>query len=433
MGYAQLAIAAYGAYQAYQNKPSGDNLRMLEEAKAQLQAVPVPSPEMLHVQLQQLVQQGAVSPEDAQAVLVQHNAYDDATGSSTARGAQLGALKDLQDKADAGGLTDTDRASIQANLDTTANTERGQNLAIGEDARRRGISGSGLELAQKLMAQQSGADQAGRRGMDIAALAEQSRAKALENAANLGGQIENQTFGEQSAKASAANQIAQYNATNQQDVTLKNIAARNAAQAANLAEKQRVSDANTQMENTNRTRDKNLVEQQYNDRLDKAKAVANLATGQASAMSANDAANRKYQGDTTGGVLSTLGKLGDAYTSNNTSAPAPRDTSSNDYLTNEAKTRKETLGYAHGGKVPCYDDGGMVPGNANFPGDDQRNDKVLIKVSPGEGVIPRTKMEDMESGGVDVDAMLNDAPRTEQKPSIDAVKLMLQALTEMGC
>lgn len=439
MIYAQLAIAAYGAYQAYKNKPSNAAAQAYQQAMAQLQSVPVPDPETLKVNMQQLVQQGIVAPQDAEAVLVQHNAYDDANGSDEARGAQLSALHDLQDKADNGGLTDTDRAAIQANLDQTANTERGQNQAITQDARRRGISGSGLELAQKLIAQQSSADQAGRRGMDIAALAEQARSQALTDAANLGGKIEDQTFGEQAQKAAAANQIAQYNATNQQQVTLQNIAARNAAQAANLAEKQRVADTNTQTENANRVRNSDLIQQNYQNKLDKAKAVANLAVGQGSAQQSHDNAMNQYNGNLTGGILKTIGDLGTSYLTNNktTTQPVvnnkPIDTSSNSFLTNDAEERKKVLGYAHGGRVKCYDEGGIVDGEAGYPGDDERNDTVLAKVSPGEGIIPRTKMDELDSQGIDVDAMLNDAPRTAQKPSVDAVKMLLEALTEMGC
>lgn len=416
MGYAQLAVAAYGAYQAYKNKPSDESARMVRAAMDDLAKVPVPDPESLKVQMQQLVQQGLVAPEDAQAIIVQHNAYDEANGSDQARAAQLSALQGFQDQAAAGGLTDTSRANIQHTLDELANTERGQQQAIGQDARRRGISGSGLELADRMMAQQSSADQAGRRGMDIAALAEQAKVEALKNAANTGGQIEQQTFGEQAAKAAAANQIAQYNATNQQQVTLENIAARNRAQADNLAEKQRIADSNTNTENTNRVRNANLIQQNYTNQLDKAKAIANAATGAASEMSKADAANRAYTGDLTSGILGTVGTFG-ANGGFNSLLPKKKP---------ETTLNQDLKGFAHGGRVPCYDEGGKVPGEAKYPGDDSRNDDVLAKLSPGELVVPRTQADE-------VDSFLNDVPRTAQKPSVDAIKVMLQALTEMGC
>lgn len=423
MGYAQLAIAAYGAYNAYKNKPSNATSQAYNQAMAQLQGVPVPDPESLKVQMQQLVQQGLVNPQDADAVLVQHNAYDEVTGNAEGRGAQLSALQDLQDKADAGGLTDTDRAAIQANLDTVANTERGQNLAITKDAQRRGVSGSGLELAQKLMAQQAGADQAGRRGMDIAALAEQARSQAINDAANLGGQIHGQDLEQQGAKAQAANAIAQYNATNQQQVTLQNIAARNAAQAANLQEKQRIADQNTTNENTNRVRNADLLQQNYENKMDKAKGLANLAVGQGQATDSYTDRKNKQSADFNSGILKTVADYGASggfsKLSPQSSAIKPGDTTSNSFLTNQAEERKKVLGYAHGTE--------RVPGEAEYPGDDPRNDTVPALLSPGEKVIPRSETGD------DIDSFLNDVPRTAQKPSVEAVKTLLQALTDMGC
>lgn len=431
MPYAQLAIAAYGAYNTYKNKPSDASAKAYQAAMAQLQKVPVPDPETLKVELQQLVQQGLVDPESANAVLVQHNAYDEVSGNDQARGAQLEALQSFQDQASAGGLSDTSRASIQATLDEVANTERGQRQAIGEDARRRGVSGSGLELAEQLMAQQSSADQAGRRGMDIAALAEQAKIDALKNAANIGTTVQGQDLETQSNKAAAANQIAMYNATNQQDVTLKNIAARNLAQQQNLAEKQRVSDTNTTMENQNRIRNSDLKQKEFENNV----AKANAMKPGGDPMAAYDAAKRAYSGDVTAGMLKTVGDYGAAGGFKGIMPPTtPKiDTTSNAFLTNDALNRKKVLGYAHGGKVECYDEGGLVPGEAEYPGDDSRNDDVLAKLSPGEAVIPRTKVDAMESDGIDVDALLTDAPRTAQKPSVEAVKTLLQALTDMGC
>lgn len=427
MGYAQLAIAAYGAYQAYKNKPSDAGLQAYKDAMTQLQSVPVPDPESLKVNMQQLVQQGVVSPQDAEAVIVQHNAYDEANGSDAARGAQLSALQGFQDQAAAGGLTDTSRSQIQAALDEVNNNQRGQANAISQDARRRGISGSGLELAQQMLSQQSSADRAGREGMDVAALAEQAKVEALKNAANTGATIEQQTFGEQSAKAAAANQIAQYNASNQQQVALNNIAARNAAQAQNLAEKQRVADTNTQNENANRVRNSDLIQQNFQNKLSKAQAVAGVAGGVAGASQTNDNAKRAYNSDLTSGLLKTVSNYGAAGGFQPSASTQPvRDTSSDSFMTNEAANRKKVLGYAHGGKIPCYDEGGKVPGEAKYPGDDDRNDEVLAKLSPGELVVPRTQADE-------VDEFLNDVPRTNGKPSVEAVKTLLQALTDMGC
>lgn len=56
--------------------------------------------------------------------------------------------------------------------------------------------------------------------------------------------------------------------------------------------------------------------------------------------------------------------------------------------------------------------GGKVPGNAQFGGDDQRNDTVNARLSPGEVVIPRTKVHDE----VKIATFLNDLLGTNLRP-----------------
>lgn len=47
-------------------------------------------------------------------------------------------------------------------------------------------------------------------------------------------------------------------------------------------------------------------------------------------------------------------------------------------------------GKSNGGEIPAYSDGGTVPGQAAVFGDDEANDTVRAKLSPGEIVIPRS-------------------------------------------
>lgn len=53
-----------------------------------------------------------------------------------------------------------------------------------------------------------------------------------------------------------------------------------------------------------------------------------------------------------------------------------------------AHMRTPGLTLAHGGQA--FDDDGFVPGQAEVPGDDERNDEVPAMLSPGEIVIPRS-------------------------------------------
>lgn len=411
-------IAAGTIAASYMNKPKDKLSPYLQAALAQIEKVQVPDVDSLKVKLNELVQQGQMTPEQAQASLVEYNAFDKTSPDATARGAQMSALQGLQDQINNGGLTDTTRSQIQHTLDDVNNTERGQQGAIMEDAHRRGVSGSGLELANRLMSQQHAADTAGRQGMDIAAMAEQAKAEALKSAASLGGQIESQDYSEQAQKATAQNTINQFNATNQQEVTMANIAARNAAQAANLAEKQRVADTNTNMTNANRVRDSELLHQNYTDRLEKAKAVSGAISGQGQAAQHASDANTAWNANLIGGVSNALTTYGAAggFKSTPTANVTPIG-SGNTTLTGTDRDKYKPMFAAHGA---------TVPGEAPFPGDDSRNDIVPAMVSPGEKILPRSQASEY-------DKFMGDMPRSENKPTADAVRLVLEALSGMGC
>lgn len=418
IGALPLAVAAGTTVASMLNKPKDKLSPYLQAALNEISKVQTPDIDSLKVKLDQYVQQGVMTPEDAQASMVQYNAMDSATGNDTARGAQMSALQSLQDQIHNGGLTAVDQSRIQSTLDTINNNQRGQDQAITEDAHRRGVSGSGLELASRLMNQQSAANTAGRQGMDIAALEQQAKQQAITDAANLGGNIESQTFGEQSTKAAATNAINQFNATNTQQVTMANIAARNAAQATNLAEKQRVSDANTQNENQNRIRNTDLIQKNYENQMEKAKTVAGAMGAVGGAAQSASNASTKWNGELIGGLNNAVSSYG---------ANGGFKTALNPNVTSIGNDATALTGTERDKYKPIYAaHGATVPGEAPYPGDDSRNDVVPAMVSPGEKILPRTEASDY-------DKFMSDMPRSEGKPSADAVRLVLQALSGMGC
>lgn len=404
LGAIAAGAALAGVVGGMMNKSQNKMSPYLERAMREINSINVPDPESLKIKLDQLVQQGVITPEMAQASLVDNNAYDDVQVNTQARGAQMSALEELQNQISNGGLTAVDQSRIQHTLDDVNNTERGQQQSIMEDAHRRGVSGSGLELANRLMSQQHAADTAGRQGMDIAAMAQQAKMDALKSAASLGGQIESQDYSEQAQKAAAQNTINQFNATNQQEVTLSNIAARNSAQQANLQEKQRVSDANTTMTNANRERDASVAQQTFDNRMTKANATGALLGQQGNAAQHASDVNTSNKQNIFSGLTSAGTILGVAATGQK---PTTTDPKKSPYM---------------------MSDGGRVPGQAPFPGDDPRNDVIDAKLSPGEVVIPRSEAQPSE-----YDAFMSEMPRSAEMPSADAVRVVLEALSGMGC
>lgn len=272
--------------------PSDKSSGKFQQALDIINKVNVPTVEEQKVKLEQLVQQGIITPEEMQAFLQEDSGLNDIAVDPRFRQAQVGALEQLQDIATEGGLTATDKARMMEIEDRQNAEERGQREAIEQNARERGIGGSDFTLASKLVSNQEGANRAARSGMDVAALAEQRVLDAMQAAGQMGGQIDSQEFEQQAKVAAAQDAINQFNTANKQNVSNNNIVARNNAQQINLQEKQRVSDTNTGNENANRTRNAELIQRKFEDEMAKANAAAGIYQNWGAASQAN--ANAKH-------------------------------------------------------------------------------------------------------------------------------------------
>lgn len=271
--------------------PSKDSAdKKFQQALDAINAVKAPTAEEQKIQLEQLVQQGKITPEEMDTYLQDDSGLKDINVDPRFRQAQVGALQQLQDVASQGGLTATDRARLGDITDQENVEERGQREAIEQNARERGIGGSEFTLASKQIGNQEASNRAAKKGMDVAALAEQRVLDAMQAAGAMGGQIDQQEFEQQAKVAAAQDAINQFNTANKQQVSNINVAGRNEAQKLNLGEAQRVSDVNTTNENANRERNANLIQQKFQDEMAKANAAAGVYTnwGTANQKNAND-------------------------------------------------------------------------------------------------------------------------------------------------
>lgn len=229
----------------------------------------VPNPADLQVQLEELVQQGSLSPEQAQAIMLNGTAMSDVNQDPSTRQAQMDALSQLQDITDSGGLTDMDRADLNKIATDEQTQARGAREAILQNAQARGAGGSGMEILAQLQNAQDSATRQSQRDMDVAAQAQQRALDSIAQQGNLATTIGSQQFNQDAAKAQAADEIAKFNAQNQQQVNLTNTAANNTAQANNLAAKQAIADANTGTRNAQQQYNKNLIQQNFENELKK--------------------------------------------------------------------------------------------------------------------------------------------------------------------
>lgn len=241
---------------------------------------------------QQAVVQGTLTPEEAVFKMQEDSRLNGIKIPDQILNMQQMALTKISEIADQGGLTATDRAKLYDIREQQAATNRGMQEAIMQNAQQRGVAGSGLELQQRLLAQQATANQAARQGVDVAAAAQQARLQAIRDQASMAGQMNEQSFGQQKAVAEANDVINRYNNAGWNSAQAANVAARNTAQATNLAEKQRVYENNLANQQKYDAAKLAAAQQQWTNTFNQATNYANTAVGAGSAaqQASSDAA-----------------------------------------------------------------------------------------------------------------------------------------------
>ncbi len=352
--------------------------------------------------------QGTVNPDNIQVTNQAPSAYNDIALDPATRAAQMKALGEYTNIADAGGLDANAKLALQQTIDATNDQSRGAQGAIMADAQRMGQGGGDFALTQRALAAQGASNTGATQGLQTAAMAEANREAALNQMANIGGGINASDFGQAATKAGAQNTI---NATNQ--------AAINAANTGNVANKiqtgefntntaQGVNAANTAAGQNKVYYNANLPQQQFNNELNKASGIAGVSGSQANA--AQTATGQ--QNAMTGALLGAAGTIGGAALGGPVGAAIGSQVgkaASGAILPAQPKTAGVggvTQAYSKGGYT-CYADGGIahdhaicmklgghIAGEANVPGDSEENDTVPAMLSPGELVIPRSVPKD---------------------------------------
>lgn len=252
-----------------------------EQSVRDLEAIGIPTAEAQQMTMEQYQSQGQWTPELQQAVSLGDTALGGVNTDPAYKQAQMQALGKLQDIGNNGGMTLEDRANserVQGGIDAK---ERGSREAILQRAQQSGGYGSGTSLVAQLMNQQNASNQAHQVGLDTEASAQKRALDALTQGGSLASNLRSQDYGEQSNAAAARDAIAKWNAANQQGVQGQNTALTNDAAQKNLLAQQQLSNANVDTRNKNQAYNKGLIQQQYNNQLELAKAKANARAGQA--------------------------------------------------------------------------------------------------------------------------------------------------------
>ena len=259
-------------------------------AVAELEKLNIPDIEKQKIllQLPQLV-------DILQAETLDESAFEDLDIDPTLRENILGAIASEKEYADQG-ITEEDRARLDAIKRQTQADEQARQESIMQSMAERGAGGAGSELAARLSSNQAQADRAQQEALNLAAQASQNRRQATQNVANMSSQLDAQDFQKQAAKASAADEIARFNAMNRQNVAQQN-----------LAQRQNIADQSTALQNQQQMYNKGLYQQQFQNEMAKATGITNQlqnqaqgfynqANQQAQAAQAQAAGNRQLLG-----------------------------------------------------------------------------------------------------------------------------------------
>lgn len=278
---------------------------LYKKAAANYNSLVPPSLSSTALKLGRMVSEGDLTPEEAVAQLQQESEMAGITVDPALYKAQLDALTSLQDIGMNGGLTAMDKAQLFDISNEEATKERGAREAILQGAAQRGVAGSGLELAQQLISQQSSADRASARGTEVAAQAQKRALEAIQNAGQLSTGMRTQAFGEESTKAQAQDAINRFNTEMANKVNMANIAAKNAAAETNLNNKYKVQEYNLGQQSAEEQARVNQLNTNYQQQLQKAAGQSGTLSASAGSQATSDAISSANWANVGGKVLAT--------------------------------------------------------------------------------------------------------------------------------
>lgn len=260
-----------------------------EQALAEFNGIMLPSVEDQQLDLAQNEYLGDYQAQLESAINQEDSEMSGISTDPRLRDAQLGALDQISQFGETG-FSPAEQAALREARRDAAGEAQAKSSQLLDEFSRRGMGGSGAELAARLQAGQSSADRLSQEGDRLAQMSQERALNALSQQATLGSQIRGQDFGEQSDIARAQDAINQFNTANQQQVQSRNVGASNDASLRNLGEKQRIGESNTGLSNQQQQYNKELLQKKFNNEMSKAGAKAGQYNAIAQAQQA-DAAN----------------------------------------------------------------------------------------------------------------------------------------------
>jgi len=374
---------------------SGAAERAMRDALNYIGQVRTPTQEELTLpQLQQYIEDGVLTPAQAEAYLQSRNAYEDQNIDQTGTAAQIQALNQLSQIADAGAEgTPMQQAQMENAMQKMRTADAGAIGAIEQSMRARGTPQALIQAAMAAQVQGQSQQQAHMDAVNANAAMYQNALNALAQKGSVANALQGQQNAQANQIAAAANAMQQFNAQNQQQNSQFNAANQQEANRMNAANRQQVSNNNTGLANARTQYNAQIPQHVFNNNMSKAQAMAGA--------SQNLGNLQQQQGQQNAGIWSGLINTATSFIPKpGASAQGmPGYQQPNNPTTQQFNQQYQQGWYAHGGIVgdedPMYcADGMVIPGDAPFPGDTMANDSVPIMASPGEAVIPRSAVQE---------------------------------------
>ena len=352
----------------------------LQNILNQIEAIQTPTEAQLQLgPLAQYQMRGELIPALLQAAQAGPSAYTQEQISAVPMSTMQQALAQETAIANAKGMTPQEQAAI-AQAEEAVNTNlAGQRGAISQDFAQRGVPQSLISAALQNATAGQGAQQEYENALQAQGQAAGQGITALQNEGALAGQMYAQQAGQENAVAAAQNALNQFNAANTQQAGLANQANTQAANTYNTTTKQNLANQNTS----------GAIQRQIQNEVEAPQEAAQLALQRANALMGIGEAQAGQQtgvGQQAAGLFSGfLGAGADLGSSAMNQAYTPGGIPTGKAAGGEIDPRP---------RMPAanFIRGGQVDGVAKVAGDDERNDTVPAKLSPGEFVVPRTAM-----------------------------------------
>lgn len=298
---------------------SGEREReFYEQAMQEIQEVPLPDlqeldfanytyagdyrPELIDERV--LDELARIRPEQMTAAQQGSTAFNDIELDTRLREQQLASLRELTDIGESGGFRDVDEAALNAALTQSGMADRGRREAIANRMNVRGMGGSGMELLANLQSAQDAATRDNQESLNRAGMAQERALRAIMDSGDLAGRMSDVDYNRGAQRATASDRIAQFNAENTNRAREMNMrygneflqrgtdrrydAARDNARMSNDAlhrnqqGRQDISNRNVATANAQQNYNQNQrVQQNFDNRMDRAKARAGAAGGMA--------------------------------------------------------------------------------------------------------------------------------------------------------